>query len=591
MAVLGGTLWLAPHAFAVSAPRDLTVDPLGPSFGPVTREFSWLPPSESGGGPITYLWTFTGGLSDTQAGTSVTLPGISSGTFSVRALEDGGEPPESDPVEISVSAGASIAAARSPSTGNAFGWNNTAVTVSFSCAFVVSCPGSVEVGTSSASPQSVTRSATSLGGDSGSATVSGILVDRDAPSVVLTDTPRAGQIVGNRRPVFTWTPSSDAHSGVDRYEVLVGGEVVATSPAGPTPSAQPAGDLPIGGISWRVRTVDRAGNTSLSAISAFTVDPSVTPAPGNVSGPPPNTSDPTPSFTWTGLGPRFRWVVTPAGDPNPVRQGETEEKRVRIGPALPDGAYVFRVAQAHVGGQYGEEASYPFTVDTIAPGAPTITGRPPASSALASPQFSWQGEPGGTYLWRVVNDSGIVERGPIAVNATQVSVGPLGPGTYLFQVRQRDAAGNLGPWSGPERFTVTVAGGSTASSGPIKLTPRRAGPPRPIVQNARRLKPRVGVRIPTLRPVLQWQRGPRFTTLYNVQVFEIRGRRVVKVRSAFSRNTQWRVPPRTLKKGTRYAWRVWPYRGLRGYTKKPLGISYFDVSTKLKQPKARAARR
>lgn len=91
--------------------------------------------------------------------------------------------------------------------------------------------------------------------------------------------------------------------------------------------------------------------------------------------------------------------------------------------------------------------------------------------------------------------------------------------------------------------------------------------------------------------MLQWRRGPRFTTLYNVQVFEIRGRRVVKVKSAFSRNTQWRVPPRTLKKGRRYAWRVWPYRGLRGYTKKPLGISYFDVSKKLKLTKAQKVAR
>jgi hypothetical protein len=560
----------------------------------VTRLFSWQPPEVTGGNPITYRWSFGGGPPQDQAETSVTIAAIGSGTFSVVAIEDVPDPdPDefSEPVEVSVATGASISASRAPAGGNALGWNNTPVIVSFSCAFVVSCPDDVVVDTSSATPQSVTRPATSLGGDSRDATIAGILVDRADPTVARPDTPRAGQVVGTRRPVFTWTPAADEHSGVAEYRVIVPGVgVVATAGPGPSPSAQPASDLPVGDISWRVRTIDRAGNDSLSPTSALTIDPGVTPAPGNVSGPPPNTSDSTPTFTWTGLGPRFRWVVTPAGNPDPVRQGETEEKRVRIGSALPDGAYVFRVAQAHVGGQYGEEASYPFIVDTVAPGAPAITGRPPASSTLASPQFSWQGEAGGTYLWRVVNDSGIVERGPIAVNATQATVGPLGPGTYLFQVRQRDAAGNLGPWSGSERFTITVPGGA-ASTGAVKLTPRRAGPPRPIVQNARRLKPRMGVRIPTLRPVLQWRRGPRFTTLYNVQVFEIRGRRVVKVRSAFTRNTQWRVPPRTLKKGTRYAWRVWPYRGLRGYTKKPLGISYFDVSSKLKQPKARAARR
>ncbi len=594
-AALAGGLMFVPQALALDIPTGLDVDPDAPSFSPQPRTFSWnaVEPDPLGTGPVRYRGGYGDALTDFGESLATTVTGA--GTFRVQAYQVGigGGEIESGFRRIDVPA-ASITGSRSPAP-NPRGWNDEPVTVLFTCSVTVLCSGS---GTFGEGVHPGTGTGTDAFGETRTASVGPVQVDLSPPTPGLPNTPRDGEIAGVTSVTFTWTPGADAVSGVQYYEVrrVLPGGGSALVAAADHPATRRDGSVPVGTFSWFVRTYDNAhteGGSSQNYADSppytLTVDPSAPPAPGGLEGPGPATSEVSPTFRWTGAGPRFEWSVTPAGNSSAVRQGSTEERQVRVAPGLPDGDYVFGVKQVRLGGQPGAEATHRFTVDTVAPPAPTITSRPPASTTSASPQFAWQGEPGGTYLWRMVTEGGTVERGPIAVNATSVGAGPVGPGTYLFQVRQRDAAGNLGPWSAAERVTVTVAGGS--ASGAVRLTPPASGKPRPVVLHPRRLKPRVGVRIPTLRPVLQWQRGPRFTMLYNVQIFEIRGRRVVKVKSAFSRNTQWRIPPRTLKKGRRYAWRVWPYRGLRGYTKKPLGISYFDVSTRLKQPKARAVRR
>jgi hypothetical protein len=88
--------------------------------------------------------------------------------------------------------------------------------------------------------------------------------------------------------------------------------------------------------------------------------------------------------------------------------------------------------------------------------------------------------------------------------------------------------------------------------------------------------------VATQRPVLRWKKGPRGTTLYNVQVFRVTGVgsarassvRLRKVSSAFPHGRRMRT--RTLAKGACYVWRVWPFKAHR-FTKSPLGVSHFCV--------------
>lgn len=135
--------------------------------------------------------------------------------------------------------------------------------------------------------------------------------------------------------------------------------------------------------------------------------------------------------------------------------------------------------------------------------------------------------------------------------------------------------------------TVVTGGATTATRTRIPL----------LRLNDSRMRPRVGRVIPTRRPLLRWERGPRGTTLYNIQIFRLtRGpggqfTAVREILSAFPRSRYYRVPRRTLEPNTCYVWRIWPWRGKR-FTPAPLGVSNFCVATAraLASARARAAR-
>ena len=167
-------------------------------------------------------------------------------------------------------------------------------------------------------------------------------------------------------------------------------------------------------------------------------------------------------------------------------------------------------------------------------------------------------------------------------------------GSATFTVRATDDVGNQAikivyyVVRGPTQ--PTPVGSAVLPSAPVSLvqTPTvgttaapRPQPYRPRTLNARALRPRVGVRLPTRRPLLRWpaRKGAR---LYNVQIFRLRGTRATKVVSMFPRRHRLRVPAGRLAYGKTYFWRVWPY--VRGkYTSRPLGLSYFTVRPKPKK--------
>lgn len=97
--------------------------------------------------------------------------------------------------------------------------------------------------------------------------------------------------------------------------------------------------------------------------------------------------------------------------------------------------------------------------------------------------------------------------------------------------------------------------------------------------NTRFLTPRAGVRISTQRPTLRWRGLPGGATRVNVQVFRIDRGRATTVISVFSSGRSYRVPPGRLAPGSLYMWRVWAQRGSRGYTPRPVGVSFFSVAS------------
>jgi hypothetical protein len=160
-------------------------------------------------------------------------------------------------------------------------------------------------------------------------------------------------------------------------------------------------------------------------------------------------------------------------------------------------------------------------------------------------------------------------------------------GVQSFSVTATDRAGNV----------VTVKRDYTVGGpAPIPLTPAPLVPPPPPVaaaapavtgepapvlpppENARRLRPRLGAKIVSTRPVLRW-RAAKDAKFYNVQVFRLVGKRLIKVLSVFPSANHVRVPAGRLIHGATHVWRVWPMVD-GSYTPKPLGISNFEVRRK-----------
>jgi hypothetical protein len=263
---------------------------------------------------------------------------------------------------------------------------------------------------------------------------------------------------------------------------------------------------------------------------------------------------------------------------------------------LPDGDYVFAARQSVLLGESpnpSPPATVAFTLDRVAPAAPVVIP-PPSPGDDPTPRVAWAGEPGGRYSWRILR-GGIPIRGPLTTPDREAAVAPaLGEGAYVLEVRQSDDAGNEGP-AAAAAFTVAPAGAPAAIGAAGATPPDRAAPaspsprtpaprprPAPGTLFAERLGPVAGSLVRTLRPVLRWRGRPGGTTLFNVQIFDRRG----KVLSAFPRGLRYRVRPGVLRPGTSYVWRVWPYRGRLGYAIRPFGVSTFRTA-----PRARTVHR
>jgi hypothetical protein len=225
---------------------------------------------------------------------------------------------------------------------------------------------------------------------------------------------------------------------------------------------------------------------------------------------------------------------------------------------------------------------------------------PPAVSSETAFGVSWTGqEADARFAWSVLagTDPAAIVRPPVATAEARADIAGLPAGAYAVSVTQIDRAGNIGPAA---LFPVTVvpvpvltptaAPAPAAARPPVTpATPPAVAPttgatlPLPSLRTTR-LRPRKAAVVHDRRPVLSWSKGPKGTTVYNVQIFRVGTPSATassnavplrKVRSVFPRAQRIRTP--LLARGACYVWRVWPFRG-RTFTKTPLGISHFCVA-------------
>lgn len=528
-----------------------------------------------------------------RASGPVGLPGEGAYVWKVRAVESvgGGEVagPYGSRTVLADHVAPTIRASLSPGAPNGDnGWYRIVsprnrLVVGWTCADpggsgIAACPADEQV-TANGANQTRTAVVRDNAGNVGTATSSIFSFDSVAPRGSSPRSPSPNARVA-AEPTFVWGPGGGSElSGIARYEILVdagGGYGVVARVAhvagrreyqatrDPALRARP---LPEGlTVRWYVRTVDAAGNASASDSRAFVIDSTAPRPPVIVEGPAGPTNAPAPRFAWRGDQAAFRWSVSVAGADRPLLAAGGRAAGVQL-PRLPDGEYIFSVAQVSAFGAEGAEEIRSFLVDTAAPAAPLIIQRP--GGPATAPAYWWRMEPDAQATWTVLDGAGHVVRSADTL-LSGVTLPGLAPGGYTFRLQQTDAAGNRSP-AASEPFTV--ASGATAGI----AAPAAARLP---AVNAARLRPRAGATLVGLTPALRWSGGPPGATVFNVQIYRIvRGAsganlRLRKVATLFPGGHAVVVPRGRLARNACYVWRVWPFVG-RSPAPRALGVSHF----------------
>ncbi len=197
----------------------------------------------------------------------------------------------------------------------------------------------------------------------------------------------------------------------------------------------------------------QGGNCDLGAVEVDTTAPLVTLIPGQ----PPLTNDQTPSFTFSSNEPGTTFecrLDSPAGTPctSPLTLG-----------VLADGDHTLEVVGTDIAGN-SSSALHAFTVDTTPPQT-TIDSGP--TGAESRPAFAFSSsDPSATFQCR---HSRIGSPPPAFAACSgpgnSATIGPLGSGEYVFEVRATDAAGN--PDATPASVSFRVAEPPGPDPGPI----------------------------------------------------------------------------------------------------------------------------
>jgi subtilisin family serine protease len=248
-------------------------------------------------------------------------------------------------------------------------------------------------------------------------------VDTVAPPTPSIDSGPSG-FLASTASSFTF---SDPEAGAT-FECRLGGDAFA-----PCASPTQLTGLGQGAHTFEVRAKDTAGNVSGAASRTWTVDTVAPPEPTIDSGPSGLVSSTAASFGFSDTEPGVTLEcsldggVFAACSPPHVYTG------------LGQGAHTFEVRAKDAAANPSSTASRSWTVDTIAPPAPTIDSGPSGlvSSTAASFGFS-DTEPGVTLECSL--DGGVFA----ACSPPHVYTG-LGQGAHTFEVRAKDAAGNPSP--------------------------------------------------------------------------------------------------------------------------------------------------
>ena len=436
-----------------------------------------------------------------------------------------------------------------------------------------------------------TDAAGNIGSDSHAWTI-----DTSPPTTSITGKPSNPSNVESPSFAFTATESAAFQCKLDG-----GAFTSCTSPTGYSSLAD-------GAHTFRVKATDIAGNPGPETTYTWTID-TVVPTASITAKPPSNTNSPTFAFNATESG-SFTCRLD-AGTFAPCTSPTTYSN-------LADGPHAFVVRATDSAGNTSPEVSHAWTIETRAPTA-ALTSGPSGLSNSSAATFAFSADEPSSF------ECALDGRG-FEPCSSPVTYHGLGDGQHAFNVRARDAVGNLSPavahaWAidttapettlastpksgttttsatfafsaseggsfeckldgapfavcgspksysglgqGDHRFEVRAIDAAGNADATPALHPWKIQAPVRKVATSALLAPRSGARV-TKPPLLVWRGVPR-AGYYNVQLF--RGKQ--KVLSAWPTRARLRLRARWKFAGRvrrltpgTYRWYVWPGYGV-----------------------------
>lgn len=310
-------------------------------------------------------------------------------------------------------------------------------------------------------------------------------VDTTAPDTTITAGPDGRTGSADVTFAYVGTPADDT----DGFECRLVPDGGTASFAACPEAGRDYTELDDGTYTFEVRAHDAVGNTDATPSSrTFTVDttapdtaitagPSGTVGPGDV------------TFTYEGAPAddtdRFECRLRTAADDDPVFASCPDDGRTYSD--LADGDYVFEVrAIDAVDNTDMTPASREFTVDATAPTV-TITAGPAASSTATTAVFAYDALPGSdvdAVECRLVRP-GDADPAFAACSGTGTTYEGLATGAYRFELRARDAIGNV---SAVADWPFTVEAPVVP---PVETNPNLNPNPTPSTDGARTPEPKV----------------------------------------------------------------------------------------------------
>lgn len=282
--------------------------------------------------------------------------------------------------------------------------------------------------------------ARSTAGNVGPSTTGSYRLDRAAPAQPTVSGPASP--ARSSSPVWSFTGEAGAtfECRLDRGATQIADWASCSGSQGYDLSA-----LADGTYTFSVRATDAAGNVGAARTSDYAFD-TTAPAPPTIGSAPASPgSATTPSWSFT-TEPAATTECRLARGATVVSDWATcTSSRLYDLSSQPDGDYTFSVRATDAAGNQGAAQASLYSLDRVAPGAPSIDSSPATPGNDVTPAWSFSSEAGATFICRIARGATVVADWMACSSAKSYDLSSNPDGTYTFSVRATDAAGNMGP--------------------------------------------------------------------------------------------------------------------------------------------------